>query len=101
MSFEISFFPTLALCGRITARTAAIFMEHGVQMVNKHLSNQGVHRDLVCGVIDAQIWSHSVFSTDFSVFGSESWGRLCMDCSHFYSGQSSWAERAQAQTAGP
>ena len=59
----------MALCRRRnTARTAAIFMEHGVQMVNKHLSNQGVHRDLVCGVIDAQIWSHSVFSTDFSVF---------------------------------
>ena len=92
----------MALCRRRnTARTAAIFMEHGVQMVNKHLSNQGVHRDLVCGVIDAQIWSHSVFSTDFSVFGSESWGRLCMDCSHFYAGQRSWTERAQAQTVGP
>ena len=57
------------LCpGRNTARTAAIFTEHGVQMVNEQWFNQGVHRGLVCGVIDAQIWSHSVFSTDFSVF---------------------------------
>ena len=45
-------------------------------MVNKEWSNQDLHRVLVCGVIDAQIWSHSVFSFDFSVFGSESWGRL-------------------------
>ena len=43
-------------------------------MVNEQWFNQGVHRGLVCGVIDAQIRSHSVFSTDFSVFGSESWG---------------------------
>ena len=57
------------LCpGRNTARTAAIFTEHGVQMVNEQWSNHGVHNNLVCGVIDAQIWSHSVFSTDFSVF---------------------------------
>ena len=69
MSFGIAIFPTLLLCpGRITARTAAIFTEHGVQMVNKEWSNQGVHKGMVCGVIDAQIWSHSRFSTDFSVF---------------------------------
>ena len=54
--------------GRNTARTAAIFTEHGVQMVNEQWFNQGVHRGLVCGVIDAQIRSHSVFSIDFSVF---------------------------------
>ena len=87
--------------GRNSARTAAIFTEHGVQMVNEQWFNQGVHRGLVCGVIDAQIRSHSVFSTDFSVFGSESWGRLCMDCSHFHAGQRSWAKHAQAQTVGP
>ena len=54
--------------GRNTAGTAAIFTEHRVQMVNEQWSNHGVHRGMVCGVIDAQIWSHSVFSTDFSVF---------------------------------
>ena len=37
-------------------------------MVNEQWSNHDVHRGMACGVIDAQIRSHSVFSTDFSVF---------------------------------
>ena len=63
VSFEIPFFTTFALCGRITARTAAIFMQHDVHTIIQKGCKQLNLSTIAKGVMDAWIRLRFGFSS--------------------------------------